>query len=222
MTEHVQRDESRPFHFLGVWEETWQARATHACDAERYFICLRQQGCSRDEAAALVVQSLTETPHISMSLHSEHLNLRLRRHADTREKEERPVIEENAPTPSEDTLAEMYVDGTPVFDSQGKKIGVVGQPAVLGHCLVVEKGLLFPSNLYIPFSAVHARDENGVYLNLTKEELKDDQWKNPPGGAEVQSTIPDQPPVAPADPIRGVLGGGILPGPVVTDSMTKR
>lgn len=222
MTEYVQCDESRPFHFLGVWEETWQARATQAWNAERYFTRLRQQGCSRDEAAALVVQSLTKTPHITVPLHSEHLNVRQRRYADTREKEERPMIEQNVPTPGEDTLAEMYVEGTPVFDSQGKKVGVVGKPAVLGNSLVIEKGWLFPSNLYIPFSAVHARDANGVYLNVTKEELKDDQWKNPPGGAEVQSTIPDQPPIAPADPIQGVLGGGILPGPVVTDSITKR
>lgn len=222
MTEHSQLDESRPFHFLGVWEETWQACAAQAWNAERYFTRLRQQGCSRDEAAALVVQSLTQAPHIPMLLHSEQFNLRVCQYADTGAKEERPMIEENAPTPGEDTLAEMYVEGAPVFDSQGGKVGVVGKPAVLGNCLVIEKGLLFPSNLYMPFSAVHARDANGVYLNVTKEELKDDQWKNPPGGAEVQSTIPDQPPVAQADPIQGVLSGGILPGPLVTDSMTKR
>ncbi len=129
---------------------------------------------------------------------------------------------ENTSAPAEDTLADMYVEGMPVFDSQGEKVGVVGQPAVQGNCLVVQKGLLFPHNLYLPFSTVHARDGNGVYLNLTKEELKDDQWKHPPGGAEVQSTIPDQPPVAPADPMLGVLGGGILPGPLVTDEMTER
>lgn len=61
MTEHVQRDKNNSFHFLGVWEETWQARATQARDAERYFIRLRQQGCSRDEAAALVIQSLAKS-----------------------------------------------------------------------------------------------------------------------------------------------------------------
>ena len=128
---------------------------------------------------------------------------------------------ENTPTPAEDSLADMYVAGMPVFDAQGEKVGAVGQLAAQGNCLVVEKGLIFTYNLYIPFSAVHARDGNGVYLNLTKEELKDDQWKNPPGGAEVQSTLPDQPPVAPAEPIRGVLGGGILPGPVVTDEVIE-
>lgn len=62
MIDHSQRDEKKPFHFLGVWEETWQVRATQARNAERYFARLRQRGYSRDEAAALVVQALTKKP----------------------------------------------------------------------------------------------------------------------------------------------------------------
>jgi hypothetical protein len=62
MTDHTERAENKPFHFLGVWGEAWQVRATLARNAERYFALLRQRGCSRDEAAALVVQSLVEMP----------------------------------------------------------------------------------------------------------------------------------------------------------------
>ena len=44
--------------FLGVWEEEWHTRATIASKAERYRAWLRAQGCSRDEAAELVVRFL--------------------------------------------------------------------------------------------------------------------------------------------------------------------
>ncbi len=44
--------------FLGVWEETWCARARLAGQAERYRIWLREQGCSRDQAAAMTVHLL--------------------------------------------------------------------------------------------------------------------------------------------------------------------
>lgn len=62
MTDNTKRAENRPVHFLGVWGEAWQVRATLARNTERYFALLRQRGCSRDEAAALVVRSLVETP----------------------------------------------------------------------------------------------------------------------------------------------------------------
>jgi hypothetical protein len=42
--------------------------------------------------------------------------------------------------------------------------------------------------LYLPLSALHAQDANGIYLNLSKEELQDEQWKIPPGGGTVQET----------------------------------
>lgn len=44
--------------FLGVWEETWCARARLAGQAERYRVWLREQGCSREQAAAMTVHLL--------------------------------------------------------------------------------------------------------------------------------------------------------------------
>jgi aminoglycoside phosphotransferase (APT) family kinase protein len=43
---------------LGVWEETWNARARLAGQAERYRVWLREQGCSRDQAATMTVHFL--------------------------------------------------------------------------------------------------------------------------------------------------------------------
>jgi hypothetical protein len=75
-----------------------------------------------------------------------------------------------------------------VLDAQGEKVGVVGAPPVQGNCLVVKQGWLFTHELYLPLSALHAQDANGIYLNLSKEELQDEQWKIPPGGGTVQET----------------------------------
>ncbi len=44
--------------FCGVWEETWCARARLAAQAERYRVWLREQGCSREQAAAMAVRLL--------------------------------------------------------------------------------------------------------------------------------------------------------------------
>ncbi len=86
MTDHTERAEHKPFHFLGVWGEAWQVRATLARNAERYFALLRQRGCSRDEAAALVVQSLVE-PSCSEETVSA---------VDSSKKEERPYDREHS------------------------------------------------------------------------------------------------------------------------------
>jgi hypothetical protein len=42
----------------GVWEETWCVRARLAAQAERYRAWLREQGCSRDQAATMAVRLL--------------------------------------------------------------------------------------------------------------------------------------------------------------------
>lgn len=62
--------------FSGVWEEKWCARARLAWQAERYRIWLREQGCSRDQAATMAVRLLMarepdvpqqpDPPHVSL------------------------------------------------------------------------------------------------------------------------------------------------------------
>ncbi len=52
------KDSGDSVEFLGVWEDTWYARARLARQAERYRIWLREQGCSRDQAAEMAVRLL--------------------------------------------------------------------------------------------------------------------------------------------------------------------
>ncbi len=130
---------------------------------------------------------------------------------------------ETNPMMNEPPVAHSYVEGTPVLDSQGEKIGVVGQPETLGNYLVVQKGWLFPDELYIPLNLIHAQDANGIYLNLSKEELQDDQWKVPPGGGAAVEAAP--PSMLPPSVIPGqepdALANGILPGPVPVDPLSN-
>ncbi|HEY7122803.1 MAG TPA: DUF2171 domain-containing protein [Ktedonobacterales bacterium] len=126
--------------------------------------------------------------------------------------------------PPTDTEKYAYsiVEGTTVYDSQGEKVGVVSLPTMQGNHLVVEKGWLFTHEIYIPLTSIRAQDANGIYLNLTKEELKDDQWKVPPGGgSEVETASPIPPPVPAPDPGLADLKGGILPGPPVVDPLAN-
>jgi hypothetical protein len=89
---------------------------------------------------------------------------------------------DNTPATDELMVAHSYTEGTAVLDSQGEKVGVVSLPTTQGNYLVMKKGWLFTYELYIPLSAIHAQDANGIYLNLSKDELQDEQWKVPPGG----------------------------------------
>ncbi|HEY7348516.1 MAG TPA: hypothetical protein VH599_09405 [Ktedonobacterales bacterium] len=52
------RGSEEPIGFSGVWEETWCARARLAWQAERYRAWLREQGCSRDQAAEMAIRLL--------------------------------------------------------------------------------------------------------------------------------------------------------------------
>ncbi|HLV98217.1 MAG TPA: hypothetical protein VKT82_06015 [Ktedonobacterales bacterium] len=130
---------------------------------------------------------------------------------------------ENIPPRNEPLVAHSYVAGTPVLDAHGEKVGMVAEPETRGNYLVVQKGWLFTSKLYIPLSEIHAQDANGIYLNLTKEQLKDDQWKVPPGGgAAVEAAPPSMlPPTTVPGQEPDPLANGILPGPLPADPLSN-
>jgi len=69
-------------------------------------------------------------------------------------------------------------EGTEIVGSDGEKVGKV--VAVEDNHLVVEKGFLFPSDYYIPSSAVRNFDGDKVYLNVTKDQALDQDWATPP------------------------------------------
>lgn len=131
---------------------------------------------------------------------------------------------ENTPATDEPLVAHSYLEGTAVLDAQGEKVGVVGVPPMQGNYLVVEKGWLFTHTLYIPHAAIHAQDANGIYLNLTKEELQDERWKIPPGGGSAVEVVPpatNPPSAAPGQEI-GPLDGRTVPGPLPADPLGNR
>lgn len=81
--------------------------------------------------------------------------------------------------------------GTDVYDASGDKIGTVQEYNPQANCIVVQKGIIFTKDLYIPLSAIDSRDSDGLYLNLTKDQLKDDRFANPPAySAETTTTAP--------------------------------
>ena len=70
--------------------------------------------------------------------------------------------------------------GAEVFGTDGSKMGKV--KTWDEHYLVVEKGVLFSKDYYVPFSAVSNFTEQEVFLNLTKEEALKQGWENEPIG----------------------------------------
>jgi hypothetical protein len=59
--------------------------------------------------------------------------------------------------------------GAPVYSREGEKIGEVAEGS--GEFFVVHKGLIFASELYFPAGAILRSDENGVQLNISKDDV---------------------------------------------------
>lgn len=89
----------------------------------------------------------------------------------------RMVGNENvAPGPMNRSVTE----GTPIYDASGDKVGVVGGPTGTHNYIVAQKGWLFPKDIYIPLGAIRSVGPNGVRLTLTKDDLKEDRYEQPP------------------------------------------
>ncbi|HEY7348464.1 MAG TPA: hypothetical protein VH599_09145 [Ktedonobacterales bacterium] len=101
---------------------------------------------------------------------------------------------------------EEILKGTSVYDVNGDKIGHVTLSTLRDGYFVVEQGRLFTHELFLPGTAIQARNAMGITLRLSKEELKQEQWKQPPReSASGPSAQPTVPPSTPA------------PGPVVAE-----
>jgi len=77
----------------------------------------------------------------------------------------------------------QITEGTDVVGSDGEKVGEV--VAVHPDYVVVEKGFFFPTDYYIPTSAVASQDGGRLYLSVTKDEALNQGWDQAPaaGGA---------------------------------------
>lgn len=70
--------------------------------------------------------------------------------------------------------------GATVYDVNGDKVGTAQQYNPQLDCLVVEKGILFTKDIYIPASTIESSDANGIRVALSKDELKDERYTQPP------------------------------------------
>ena len=77
---------------------------------------------------------------------------------------------------------QQYLEGTPVYDAAAEKVGTVSEHDIQGGYLVVHKGI-FRKDVYIPLSAIGRGDADGVYLNMYRDELSNQNWDNPPADA---------------------------------------
>ena len=70
--------------------------------------------------------------------------------------------------------------GATVYDVSGEKLGKVSGGIALGEYFRLEKGLIFPHEYYVPKSAIARIDMEGIYLNVTKSDVKDSGWDHRP------------------------------------------
>jgi len=78
--------------------------------------------------------------------------------------------------------ATEFQTGADVFGTDGEKVGSIA--AVYPAYIVVEKGFFFPTDYYIPISAIASSDANGVYLSLSKEAALERGWDVQPADLE--------------------------------------
>ena len=72
------------------------------------------------------------------------------------------------------------VNNTPVYDANGDKVGDVSQYQPGDGYFVMTKGFFFPKDLYVPLNAIQRATTDGVYLSLTKDQINNQNWDNPP------------------------------------------
>ncbi|MDP9369881.1 MAG: DUF2382 domain-containing protein [Chloroflexota bacterium] len=79
-----------------------------------------------------------------------------------------------------------FAEGNDVVGSDGEKVGkVVG---VHQNYIVVEKGFFFPTDYYIPTSAVADYDGERITLNVTKDAALDQGWDTAPADDAAYTT----------------------------------
>jgi hypothetical protein len=72
-----------------------------------------------------------------------------------------------------DPAARNFPRGLPIYDRQGNQLGTVSSLGVQGSYLVMSKRALFRNDVSLPLSTVQSSDAQGVYLNMTRQEVYD-------------------------------------------------
>lgn len=64
---------------------------------------------------------------------------------------------------------QQFMEGTPVYDMSGAKVGTVSEHGVQDNSLVIHHGLL-RDDVYIPLSVIDSSDTDGIYLTISKDD----------------------------------------------------
>src|SRR4051812_46282576 len=80
-------------------------------------------------------------------------------------------VERMLKTPSAQTQIQT---GAEVFGADGEKVGTIAE--IYPAYIVVEKGWFFPTDYYIPWSAIASAGPNQVYLTLSKDATLNRGW----------------------------------------------
>src|SRR5215212_904049 len=72
------------------------------------------------------------------------------------------------------TESRQALIGAEVFGTDGDKVGTVSE--VYPGYIIVEKGFFFPTDYYIPMSAVASYDNDRVYLTVSKDAALGRGW----------------------------------------------
>lgn len=72
--------------------------------------------------------------------------------------------------------------GSDVYDINGENVGRVQQYIPQANCIVTETSGLFGQDIYIPTGNIERTTTSGVYLDLSKDQLNQDQYTAPPPG----------------------------------------
>ena len=76
------------------------------------------------------------------------------------------------------TESNQITVGDEVYGSDGEKVGTIAE--VQASYIVVEKGFFFPTDYYIPMSAVTSAGNGQVTLNVAKDEALNSGWDTVP------------------------------------------
>jgi len=74
------------------------------------------------------------------------------------------------------TTNTQFMEGTPVLDAAGEKIGTVSEHGVQDGFLVIHRGLL-NREAYIPLEVIQIADPSRVYLSITKDAALNQDWQ---------------------------------------------
>ena len=82
----------------------------------------------------------------------------------------------NDQTTTGGTMNTQFMEGTPVLDVAGEKIGTVSEHGVQDGFLVIHHGLL-KRTAYIPLGVIQTSDPSRVYLSITKDAALNEDWQ---------------------------------------------